>query len=320
MVLVALALAACTMKKQEAPPLTGPSEFGTSITIQATPDVITQDGASQSLITITARDATGQPLRNLSLRVETLVNGARVDFGTLSARTIVTGSDGRATVTYTAPPGVTGGLDQVVDISVTPIGGDFNNAVARTSSIRLVPQGTVNPPAGLVPAFTVSPATPSEDTLVFFSASTSTSNTTIVEYSWDFGNGQTGSGVTATTTFEDPRPYFVTLTIRDEFGRSASTTNTVTVSAGTSPSPAFTFSPTDARVSQPVNFNAATSTAPAGRTIVSYRWDFGDGKTGSGLRPSHTYSLPRSYTVVLTVTDDTGRSASTSQQVTVAPN
>ena len=129
-----LALAACTMKKQEAPPLTGPSEFATSITIQAAPDVITQDGASQSLITITARDPFGQPLRNVTLRVETFVNGTRVDFGTLSARTVVTGSDGRATLTYTAPAGTVGGTDQVVEIAATPIGSDFNNAVARTMS------------------------------------------------------------------------------------------------------------------------------------------------------------------------------------------
>ncbi len=314
----AFLVAACTMKKQEAPPLTGPSEFATSITIQATPDVITQDGASQSLITITARDASGQALRNVTLRVETFVNGDRVDFGTLSARTVVTGSDGRATLTYTAPAGTVGGTDQVVEIAVTPIGSDFNNAVARTSSIRLVPQGVINPPAGLVPAFTVSPAAPVEDTPVFFNARTSTANTTITEYRWDFGNGRTGFGETATTTFDDPRSYFVTLTITDQFGRSASTTNTVPVSAGTAPSPAFVFSPTDPRVNQPVNFNAATSTVPSGRSIVSYEWDFGDGASGSGQTPSHTYRLARTYTVVLTVTDDTGRSAATSQAVTIS--
>ena len=32
-----LASAGCTMKNQEAPPLAGPSEFGTSITITVTP-------------------------------------------------------------------------------------------------------------------------------------------------------------------------------------------------------------------------------------------------------------------------------------------
>ena len=42
-----LALAsACTMKDQEPPPLTGPSELGQSISIAVNPDVLPQDGAS----------------------------------------------------------------------------------------------------------------------------------------------------------------------------------------------------------------------------------------------------------------------------------
>src|SRR5919112_5309010 len=89
---VMLAVAAgCTMKKQETPSLTGPSEFGTGITVAASPDAITQDGASQSVITVSAYDSDGRPLRNLSLRSEIYFGGTRVDFGSLSARNIVTG-------------------------------------------------------------------------------------------------------------------------------------------------------------------------------------------------------------------------------------
>ena len=317
-VLAGMVSAGCTMKKQEAPPLTGPSEFGTSIAVSITPDVITQDGASQSLITITARDTAGQPVRNVTLRLETLVNGSLVDFGSLSARTAVTGNDGRATATYTAPAASSSGSEQVVTIAATPVGGDFGNAVARTATIRLVPQGVVNPPAGLVPAFVSSPTSPVEDAQVLFDASGSSANTAIASYTWAFGNGRTGSGVTATTIYDDPGSYFVTLTIRDEFGRSASTTNTVTVGAGTRPTAAFTVSPTDPRTGDLVNFNAAASTVPSGRHIVSYVWDFGDSTAfGSGPTTSHTYTFPRTYTVVLTVTDNTGQTASTSQTLAV---
>ena len=63
------------MKDQDAPPLTGPSEFSQSITIAVSPDVLPQDGASQSFITVTARDANAQPIRNLTLRTETRVGG-----------------------------------------------------------------------------------------------------------------------------------------------------------------------------------------------------------------------------------------------------
>ena len=72
----ALAVAgACTMKNQEAPPLTGPSELAQSIAISVSPDVLPQDGASQSFITVTARDANSQPIRNLTMRTETRVGG-----------------------------------------------------------------------------------------------------------------------------------------------------------------------------------------------------------------------------------------------------
>ena len=99
----ALLVAGCTVEEQKTPGLSGPSELGTAITIGVTPDVLSQDGASQSVVTITARDANGQPLRNASMRAEITVNGIVTDFGSLSARNVVTDSTGRATVIYTAP-------------------------------------------------------------------------------------------------------------------------------------------------------------------------------------------------------------------------
>lgn len=305
------------MKKQEAPPLTGPSEYGLSVTVQVSPDVLTQDGASQALVTITAHDAAGQRKPNVSVRLDTIVNNQPITFGTLSARTLVTGSDGRATATYTAPPATSSGSELLVTIAATPIGTDNNNTVPRTATVRLVPQGVVHPPSGLTPAFTISPATPTEDSQVLVDASTSRANGAITSYTWDFGNGRTGSGVRATTTYDDPGSFFITLTITDELSRAASTTQTVTVNPGTAPTAAFTFSPSDPRTGQQVVFDAALSTVPSGRRIVAYNWNFGDGSFGTGPAPAHVYTLPRTYVVVLTVTDDTGRTASTSGGVTV---
>ena len=36
---------------------------------------------------------------------------------------------------------------------------------------------------------------------------------------------------------------------------------------------------------------------------LTYAWDFGDGSTGSGVSPQHTYAAGGTYTVTLTVTD-----------------
>ncbi len=45
-------------------------------------------------------------------------------------------------------------------------------------------------------------------------------------------------------------------------------------------------------------------------TISSYRREFGDGTTGAGATPVHTYTSAGTYSVTLTVTDDAGASAS----------
>ena len=50
---------------------------------------------------------------------------------------------------------------------------------------------------------------------------------------------------------------------------------------------------------------------------MSYSWNFGDGSGGTGAQPGHTYTAPGSYSVMLTVTDQDGHTAGTSQMVTV---
>lgn len=52
-----------------------------------------------------------------------------------------------------------------------------------------------------------------------------------------------------------------------------------------------------------INFDASGSTDSDG-TIVDYRWDFGDGSTGSGVGVSHQFANGN-YPVTLTVSDET---------------
>ncbi len=60
----------------------------------------------------------------------------------------------------------------------------------------------------------------------------------------------------------------------------------------------------------------STSSDPDG-TIVSQQWDFGDGTTGSGANPSHTYGRAGTYPVTLTVRDNAGATDAVSHDVTV---
>ncbi len=69
---------------------------------------------------------------------------------------------------------------------------------------------------------------------------------------------------------------------------------------------------------QPVAFDGTSSTDSDG-TIVMYSWTFGDGATGAGPAPAHTYAAPGTYAIALTVTDDGGAATTANTTATIAP-
>jgi PKD repeat protein len=73
---------------------------------------------------------------------------------------------------------------------------------------------------------------------------------------------------------------------------------------------------TDSEAGLKASFDGSGSQDPDG-TIASYAWDFGDGATGSGVSPNHTYAHTGDYTVALTVTDNQGGTNTSSRSVHV---
>ena len=233
-VAVALSAAACTVKNTETPPLTGPSELGLSLALQAVPDVVIQDGESRAQIVVTARDPNSQPVRNLALRVEISYNSRLVDYGTLSpGRNIVTGSDGKAVVTYTPPKAQANSLDSdVVTILVTPLGTDYSTAVSRQVQVRLVSPGVIKGASGAF--FSVTPESPKVGDLLAFDGSSSSTKAgrTIELYEWNFGDAHVHRHRdTAQTThvYEKSGSFTVKLSITDSAGSVSSATRTVYV-------------------------------------------------------------------------------------------
>jgi len=231
------ALAACTVHETPAPALTGPSEFATSVTISAVPDLVMRDGVSQSTIVVTAKDPLGAPIRSLQLRLDMMVNGAMQDFGSLSARTLFTNSDGRATAIYTAPPAPALGASAVTDritMVVTPVGINAQAAQYTTADIRLVLPITSTPGAP-VAFFTYAPSTGiTTATDVAFNASGSypVNGSRIVNYAWDWGDGTNDNFNASAAEDHDwagAGTYSVTLTVTDDLGQRASTTQLITV-------------------------------------------------------------------------------------------
>jgi PKD repeat protein len=317
------AMAGCALDKQNAPGLSGPSEFGLSIEITATPDILSGDGVSQAVVPVFARDPQAQPVRGLTLRAE-IINGdgVPVDIGALSSRTISTGTDGRASITYLVPaaPSALAGDDIVVGVRVSAVGTNFANMTPRFVLMQLRRPGVILPPNGAPTAdFFFSPTSPRESESILFDGSPSTDpDGSIVSYQWNFGDGAASSGIRTTHAYSVEGTYNVVLTVTDDRGVTAtSVPKTVSVSR-LQFTAAFTVSPTDPIVGAAVHFNGRSSVPASGRSIASYDWDFGDSSPhGGGAEVDHVYGKVGTFTVVLVVTDSTGQQAVTSRTVTV---
>ncbi len=83
------------------------------------------------------------------------------------------------------------------------------------------------------------------------------------------------------------------------------------------PKASFTFSPTTPTTGVLVTFNASASSDPDG-TIVTYKWQFGDGSKGTGVQPTHKYANAGTFTIKLTVTDSNGLAKTTKHTITIS--
>ncbi|MFD4256242.1 ThuA domain-containing protein [Streptomyces sp. NPDC058534] len=90
------------------------------------------------------------------------------------------------------------------------------------------------------------------------------------------------------------------------------------VSANAAPHVTVSATPASGSAPLAVDFTA-TATDPENNTPFTYAWTFGDGKTGTGAKPSHTYDKAGAYTASVTVTDSAGRAKKASAKVTVRP-
>ncbi len=132
----------------------------------------------------------------------------------------------------------------------------------------------------------------------------------ILEYLWDFGDGTVDTGVRPTHAFESEGDYVITLMVTDDLGLTDVATTAAEIGRAPNQSPiADSGGSYTGSTGTPVQFDGSGSEDPNG-SIVSYAWDFGDGATGEGVDPTHTYATAGVFTVALTVTDDEGATGS----------
>lgn len=201
-----------------------------------------------------------------------------------------------------------------VALTVTDVFG-ASNTFARTLIVGDAPAPTA--------VFVVSPSgTVGVNQDVFFNASTSApapgSGRTIVRYDWNFGDGDRGTGVTTTHRYRAVGNYQVQLVVTDDVGTIARSQPASISVAGGGPTVTATATPSSQVKNAPITFNV-TATPSSGSTIVSYKFNYGDGseETGSASVQTHTYSGPGTFPVTITVTDSLGRSTSITISVTI---
>ncbi len=90
----------------------------------------------------------------------------------------------------------------------------------------------------------------------------------------------------------------------------------VMVSTNYLPAARFSYTPTKMGLGEEVSFDASASSDPDG-SISSYKWEFGDGGEGSGVKVKHSYHGLGDYIVTLTVIDNEGGSNSTIKLIRV---
>lgn len=129
---------------------------------------------------------------------------------------------------------------------------------------------------------------------------TTTENNLNVDYSWDFGDGNTSSSENPFHDFSSPGTYEVTLVAEPENGCNDTASRELEVF----PEPEAQFEAED-------NICVGESIAFENNSFIdegtmSFFWQFGDGTIGSGTQPSYQYSEGGEYWVTLSATSDEG--------------
>lgn len=131
----------------------------------------------------------------------------------------------------------------------------------------------------------------------------------MVLYEWSFGDGTLGTGLQTAHTFATSGAYTVTLTVVDPSGQVEAIFKTVEVL------PRAEFSLGCDPDTRSCDFDGSLSTAG-----VTHEWDFGDGSPAAiGPVQEHTYGTSGIFDVILTVTDGSGQTDTTSRSVVIPP-
>lgn len=220
----------------------------------------------------------------------------------------ITGCVAKKTQIITIPASTSGGVTPPAPPPTTPVGGTSGSGGISSGSIGNITIAFV----------TTAPCAPSNEIFTFNAiAAGAPSGST---YEWFFGDGNSGSGLSTTNTYNTAGSYTVLVKVKNNNQILGQSTMAVTaIGQGVTPVASFYAQQTNATTTgNYYTFNSTSSLAKG--AITSYVWDYGDGSKGTGSFSTHTYvqtSVAQTFTVKLTITSDAGCVATKSQTVSV---
>lgn len=141
-------------------------------------------------------------------------------------------------------------------------------------------------------------------TVRFTTASSDNEGKTLTAWKWNFGDGSTSTAQNPSHTYTNAGTFVPALIATNSVGDTDLGVGTSLITA-TNPMVSFSANPLAGSAPLIVAFSAAAVDS-TGNAINQWHWDFGDGTTGAGTNPSHTYADAGYFSPVLTATNSMG--------------
>jgi len=158
------------------------------------------------------------------------------------------------------------------------------------------------------------PQIPNTNSIIIFEDNSSDSDGVLVNWSWDFGDGNISFDINPIHNYSDDGVYIVNLTVVDDDGAFDALTKNITI-LNVPPIANFSWDPLSPSTADLINFTDLSYDTDG--VLVNWSWDFGDGNISFDINPFHNYSDDGVYIVNLTVVDDDGAFDTLTKNITI---
>ncbi len=162
---------------------------------------------------------------------------------------------------------------------------------------------TITIARGPVANFTANPVNGCPPLLVNFTSTSKAGESEIINTLWDFRNGDNKEGSSVQYSYNSTGQYDMILKVTDKNGCYSQIESEKIITVADKPKVGFSASDTFA-CAPPVTVSFINMSE--GSSELTYKWDFGNGKTSTDISNSSVYDSIGSYSVKLTATDQFG--------------